>query len=520
MQDVAAWGGVVSQQQMLALAASAERGSEHPIGRAITARAAELGLSTVEPTKFVAAAGEGVECVVTPEGGAGTGGVAGSGTGGVRVLLGNRPWMRGRGLEAPLGAQAEMVELEGRGHTVVLVALAPLDDDGGGAARFELAGHIAVSDELKVEAAAVVQALQAQRIRVLLVSGDNVRTAQHIAARAGIPTDCVHAEVKPAAKAARVEALQREGCVVAMVGDGVNDAPALAQADVGLAVRSGTDVAIETADVVLMKSSLHDVNVAIHLAQVVMRRIRVNFVWAFGYNIIGIPVAAGVFYPMFMLQLPPMFAGAVSAGPSPRCPGLLATASSGARQRSGLAHQDPPTHRPTPTPTPPLAPSHPPPPAPPPAPAAGDGDVIRFRGVLLSAAALLLAARPAARPALQDAPAPRGPPVARRPGHQRGGTRRAAQAFDRRGRRRVLGQFTSPRERRVPGLTCAATLVRGLVCGWVAGGRRGCVVVWVGGLQQICVTTHQCDSAYRTGRRAQGQLIGDSVKSVLPMWYE
>ena len=167
-----------------------------------------------------------------------------------------------------------------------------------------------VSDSLKPEAFSVVQWLERRNIEVWLVSGDNERTAAHIGREAGIARDRVLAEVKPQGKAAKLAELQRLGHVVAMVGDGVNDAPALAQANVGIALGSGTDVAIETADVVLMKSHLTDVCIALDLSSRVMRRIRINFLWASGYNCVGIPFAAGVFYPWLLIQLPPMFAGA------------------------------------------------------------------------------------------------------------------------------------------------------------------------------------------------------------------
>lgn len=155
--------------------------------------------------------------------------------------------------------------------------------------------------------------LQRCGIECWMITGDNERTARHVAALAGIESHHVMAEVTPAGKAAKVEELQRRGLVVAMVGDGVNDAPALAAADVGIAVATGTDVAIEAADIVLMKSNLADVVTALDLSRTVMRRIRINFGWAFGYNLVGIPFAAGVLYPLLLIQLPPMFAGAAMA---------------------------------------------------------------------------------------------------------------------------------------------------------------------------------------------------------------
>lgn len=135
----------------------------------------------------------------------------------------------------------------------------------------------------------------------------------HVAHRAGIDACRVLAEVKPEGKASKVEELQHAGHIVAMVGDGINDAPALAQADVGIAVGSGTDVAIEAADIVLMKSSIGDVCTALDLSRTVMRRIHINFAWAFGYNLVGIPFASGILYPLLLIQLPPMFAGAAMA---------------------------------------------------------------------------------------------------------------------------------------------------------------------------------------------------------------
>jgi len=176
-----------------------------------------------------------------------------------------------------------------------------------------LAGALAVADSLKPDARPVVKQLQQRGIEVWMISGDNERTAAHIAAEAGLHAARVVAGVKPAGKLAKVQELREAGAKIGFVGDGVNDAPALAAADVGIAVGSGTDVAIETADVVLMKSSLQDVVTALHLSRVAMRRIRINFVWAFIYNVVGIPLAAGVLYPGLHIQFPPMFAGAAMA---------------------------------------------------------------------------------------------------------------------------------------------------------------------------------------------------------------
>ena len=301
-------------------------------------------------------AGEGLRCVVD----------------GRRVLVGNRGWLRSHGLRLSSAQDQRMRGLEATGCTAVLVAYSEADEgvmkpDGGGVAEaggvhgdgsalwavwndegqridatggaslgsdggdggdgggrstgrgggghddglppLRLRGLIAVSDMLKTESAAVVRALQRGYGEVWMVSGDNERTARHIAQQAGIAAERVVAGVKPEGKAGVVQWLQEEGYGVAMVGDGVNDAPALAQADVGIAVGSGTDVAFETADMVLMRSDLQSVITALHLSRKTLRRIKINFLWAFVYNVVGIPFAAGVFYPSFRLHLPPMFAG-------------------------------------------------------------------------------------------------------------------------------------------------------------------------------------------------------------------
>ena len=179
----------------------------------------------------------------------------------------------------------------------------------GAVAGLSLVAIVAVNDVLKPDAANVVAALQKTKVDVWIASGDNERTAQYVGALANIPPDHVVAGVKPEGKKKKIEELQAAGHVVAMVGDGINDAPALAQANVGIAVGSGTDVAFETADMVLMRPHLHSVITAIDLARATLRRIKINFVWAFIYNVVGIPFAAGVFYPTFKLHLPPMFAG-------------------------------------------------------------------------------------------------------------------------------------------------------------------------------------------------------------------
>lgn len=328
----------VNGVELLRLAASAESGSQHPIAKAIVRSHNELLESStssstssdadaegekaaaeklkerqlVEPIHFEETAGEGLKCVVN----------------GRRVLVGNRAWLAAHGLVLGGSEEAKASRLEEIGCTAVFVGLGeektttttvteedsepplwPTSTDPALGGRMLVAGIIAVSDTLRPEAAGVVAALQKSYGDVWMVSGDNERTARHIASLAGIPPDKVIAGVKPEGKAKCVEELQLEGNVCAMVGDGINDAPALAQADVGIAVGGGTDVAVETADLVLMRQELHSVITALHLSRRALFRIKANFLWAFVYNLVGIPFAAGVFYPSFRLHLPPMFAG-------------------------------------------------------------------------------------------------------------------------------------------------------------------------------------------------------------------
>ena len=193
-----------------------------------------------------------------------------------------------------------MAVLEEKGNTVMLLAV----DN-------ELVGLIAVADTLKEHSVEAVKNLRQMGLEVAMLTGDNTRTANAIAKEAGI--DRVFAEVLPNDKAAHVKALQAEGKVVAMVGDGVNDAPALAQADVGIAVGSGTDIAVETGGIVLIKNDLRDVVVAIQLSNATMRKIRQNLFWAFFYNIALVPLAAGAFYPLIHVLFNPVFAAAAMA---------------------------------------------------------------------------------------------------------------------------------------------------------------------------------------------------------------
>ncbi len=266
-------------ERVLELAASAEKGSEHPLGQAIVRRATEAGLRVRDPADFEAIPGQGIRATVDR----------------ASVLLGNRRLLRDAGI--PLDAAEPVLErLEREGKTAMLVAV-----------EGRLAGVVAVADTLKDHSAAAVPALKRMGLKVVMLTGDNPRTAGAIARALGI--DEVLAEVLPGQKAEKVRELQARGEVVAMVGDGINDAPALAQADVGIALGSGTDVAMEAGGVVLLKDDLRDVVAAIELSKRTVRKIKTNLFWAFAYNTALIPVAAGVLVA-FGVLLDPILAGA------------------------------------------------------------------------------------------------------------------------------------------------------------------------------------------------------------------
>ncbi len=268
---------------MVQLAASAESRSEHPLGLAIVQAARARGLSLTTPTEFLAVAGAGVEATVE----------------GRRIVVGTLRMLQERGVA--LGDLPTHVQrLQAEGKTAMLVAM-----DG------QALGVIAVADTIKPSSPAAIAELRQQGIAVAMLTGDNQRTAEAIATQVGV--ERVMAEVLPHEKAAEVKRLQAEGLVVAMVGDGVNDAPALAQADVGVAIGTGTDVAMETADLTLMRGDLHSITQAIRLSQATMRTIRWNLFWAFLYNVILIPVAAGALYPFTGWQLSPILAAAAMA---------------------------------------------------------------------------------------------------------------------------------------------------------------------------------------------------------------
>ena len=272
-----------SRDEVLRLAAIAEKHSEHPLGEAIVRGATERGLAVPDADRFNAIPGHGVEAEYR----------------GRVILLGNRKLMRERGVElAGLLPQAET--LEANGKTAMFLAV-----DG------KAAGIIAVADTLKEHSAEAVARLHRLGLEVLMITGDNRRTAEAIAKQVGI--DRVLAEVLPQDKAEEVKKLQAEGKRVAMVGDGINDAPALAQADVGMAIGSGTDIAKETGHVILIKEDLRDVVVALEVAQATMRKVKQNLFWAFSYNTASIPIGAGLLYPFFKLVVSPELAALLMA---------------------------------------------------------------------------------------------------------------------------------------------------------------------------------------------------------------
>ncbi|XP_055282151.1 copper-transporting ATPase 2 isoform X8 [Moschus berezovskii] len=309
-------------RKVLAVVGTAEASSEHPLGVAVTRYCKEeLGTETLGCcTDFQAVPGCGISCKVSsvesilaqgecPQGpptthlnrvGSDPTETADAATQTFSVLIGNREWMRRNGLTVTSDVRDAMTDHEMKGQTAILAAI-----DG------VLCGMIAIADSVKQEAALAVHTLKSMGVDVVLITGDNRKTARAIATQVGI--NKVFAEVLPSHKVAKVQELQNEGKRVAMVGDGVNDSPALAQADVGIAIGTGTDVAIEAADVVLIRNDLLDVVASIHLSRRTVWRIRLNLVLALIYNLIGIPVAAGVFIPIGVVLQPWMGSAAMAA---------------------------------------------------------------------------------------------------------------------------------------------------------------------------------------------------------------
>jgi len=279
LTDIQAFDGI-SCNEMLALVAAAERASEHPLGEAIVRAAIERKIPLAEVEEFNATAGKGIAARVN----------------GRRVLLGNQSFMVDQRIELG-GLEDRVRDFADAGKTAMSVAI-----DG------RLAGVIAVEDQIKPESEAAIRTLQQLGLDVVMITGDNRRTAEAVANRVGIHK--VLAEVLPEGKAEEIKRLQQQGRIVGMVGDGINDAPALAQADVGIALGTGTDVAIEASDLTLIRGDLRGVVTAIALSRATIRTIKQNLFLAFIYNIIGIPIAAGLLYPITGWLLSPVIASA------------------------------------------------------------------------------------------------------------------------------------------------------------------------------------------------------------------
>jgi len=279
LTDVIALGSL-EESRLLSLAASLERGSEHPLAEAIVSGAEERGVAFVEVTGFEAKTGKGVQ------------GLAG----GTQVLLGNAAMLADLGIDPAVLAE-KTEALRGDGKTVMFVVF----DNA-------LAGLVSVADRIKPTTSAAIKALHESGLKIIMATGDNERTARAVAKSLGI--DEVRADVLPEGKKALIDELRARGAIIAMAGDGVNDAPALAAADVGIAMGTGADVAMESAGITLVKGDLNGIVRARRLAEATMRNIRQNLGFAFGYNALGVPVAAGVLYPVFGLLLSPMIAAA------------------------------------------------------------------------------------------------------------------------------------------------------------------------------------------------------------------
>jgi Cu+-exporting ATPase len=272
--------------KLLHYAASADQRSEHPLAQAIVTGAKAQGAEVVEPSEFDAVPGHGVQTMVA----------------GHQVLVGNGKLMRRYAVDTQ-AVEATVQRLQGEGKTAMYVAV-----DG------QAAGVVAVADTIKEDSVQAIRVMQQMGLEVIMLTGDNERTAQAIARQVGVTR--VLAEVLPEDKAKEVHLLKQGGRKVGMVGDGINDAPALVEADIGFAIGTGTDVAIEAADITLMSGSLKGVAYAIEVSKATMRNAKQNLLGAFIYNMLGIPIAAGLLYPFFGLLLSPIIAGAAMAASS------------------------------------------------------------------------------------------------------------------------------------------------------------------------------------------------------------
>ncbi|KAG6613474.1 putative copper-transporting ATPase [Phytophthora cinnamomi] len=285
--DVVVLSKKLSTEDLIILAGSAELGSEHPLSKAIIEYAKFISSSLDQPSGFRGVSGRGIACMVGEH----------------KVVIGNREWMADNGLKrlTSIVLQQATLTFQNAGKTTIYMGV----DD-------ELSAVFGVADAPRKESIRTLKKLKQMGLEVWMVTGDNARTAFTIADQLGISRRNVMAEVVPSQKASKVKQLQSTGRIVAMVGDGINDSPALAQADLGIAIGGGTEIAVETAGMVLMKANLFDVITALDLSRTIFNRIRLNYVWALGYNCLLIPLAAGVLYP-FGFSIPPMFAGGAMA---------------------------------------------------------------------------------------------------------------------------------------------------------------------------------------------------------------
>ncbi|KAF4042150.1 haloacid dehalogenase-like hydrolase [Phytophthora infestans] len=285
--DVVVLTKKLSTEELIILAGSAELGSEHPLSKAIIEYAKFISSYLEQPTGFRGVSGRGIACTV----------------GAHKVVIGNREWMADNGMKrlSSIVLQQATMTFQNAGKTTIYMGV----DD-------ELSAVFGVADAPRKESIRTLKKLKQMGLEVWMVTGDNARTAFTIADQLGISRRNVMAEVVPSQKSSKVKQLQSTGRIVAMVGDGINDSPALAQADLGIAIGGGTEIAVETAGMVLMKANLFDVITALDLSRTIFNRIRLNYVWALGYNCLLIPLAAGVLYP-FGFSIPPMFAGGAMA---------------------------------------------------------------------------------------------------------------------------------------------------------------------------------------------------------------
>lgn len=281
--DVIDYSG--NRQEAVAFAAALEKPSEHPLSEAVVGYAKELGLALPEVTEFQAVFGKGIQGKID----------------GIQYFAGNRKFLEEKSVALTPKQEQKAEQLAEEGKTPLLFGK---EENGS----HRLTAIIAVADTIKESSAEAIRQLMQMNIQTIMITGDNRKTAEAVRKNLGIQE--VIAEVLPGEKEEKIRALKEQGRKVAMIGDGINDAPALASADVGIAIGAGTDVAMESADIILMKSDLRDAVTAIRLSKAVIRNIKENLFWAFFYNSIGIPLAAGILYPMFGLKLNPMFGAA------------------------------------------------------------------------------------------------------------------------------------------------------------------------------------------------------------------